>query len=144
MNDVSFKGLYVLTGNPKNARTKHGETISEIRMSKLDGFLQDTKSYRKEQGVSYYNEHNGDYYMEVKPECEAFFEDSVQDFHLDCVKVGSDAVPNNENAKKEVNFIKEKLFAIKRYLFKDYEKNIILKENLTYPPIKKEINIPKH
>ena len=54
MNNVSFKGLYVLTGKPENARTKRGEAISEIRMSKLEGFLNDTKPYRKENDVSYY------------------------------------------------------------------------------------------
>ena len=143
VNNISFKGLYVLTGKPENARTENGKAISEIRMSKLEGFLSDTKPYRKEDDVSYYNEQNGDYYMTVKPECEADFEDEVEFRNLDCVKVGSEAVSSNANVKKEVNFIEKMIYSFKKCFFKNIDKNIIYKEKIN-SPIKKEINIPKY
>ena len=39
MNNVSFRGLYVLTGKPENARTDFGDTIQDMSNWKMKSFL---------------------------------------------------------------------------------------------------------
>ena len=142
MNGVSFKGLYVLTGRPENARTKYGKTIHDLRSITLESFLEDTKPYRSENGNSYYNKKTGDYYMSVKPQCEADFEDEVYSYKLDCVKVGDDVLPNKANVKEEMSALEKIRYGLSHLYRLNQQNNIFKKgnEKITEPSIKKNIS----
>lgn len=83
---VNFKGLYVVTGKPENARIG-GEAISEMRREKFKSFLEDIENY-KQKGHTYYNKNNGDYYLQIRPEVESYFEDTADEYNIDYKKVG--------------------------------------------------------
>ena len=99
---VSFNGLYKIAGNP-DCSSGNGETMHDLSNFKLNSFIRDTKPYRETCGYSYYNKNTGDYYLAVKDDCESDFEAEVEDYNIDCVKVGSKLVENDCDSSEEIN-----------------------------------------
>ena len=103
---VSFNGLYKIAGISNRMDNGYElKDMSSMSNITLDRFIRDTKPYRETNGYSYYNKTNGDYYIAVKDDCEADFEDEVMDSNIDCVKVGSKLVENDCDSTEEINAI---------------------------------------
>ncbi len=130
---VSFNGLYLLTGKSENTKID-GDPINETDNITLKEFLKDTKLYRDEKGYSYYNKSTSDYYLAVSKECEGDFEDAVCDYGLDCYKVGDEVAPNFERASEEYNKLQlmrvgwrfpQKIIGTHKEIYQNQNNNII-------------------
>ncbi len=103
---VGFKGLYVIAGNWESARcnkNKTGvDTIHDISNRKLTAFLEDTKKMRDSKASIYYDNQTQDLYIPVKNDKEGLFEETAEDYNIDCSKVADRIIRNSSKADKIV------------------------------------------
>ena len=98
---VSFNGLYRITGSPYNAEG-NGETIHNISNRKLEAFIEDTQKFRNGKGSIYYDEMTQDLFIPVNDDKDMEFEEKLKIYNIDYTKVGSRIARNSASPSKIV------------------------------------------